>query len=80
MAEFIVKTAHQWKSCTEELPEVGKSVEVLCTMITQASLVSTEPKQMWNQDQDMSEAQTEVKLWRDIEQATGYPMPEAVLD
>lgn len=71
MSEFIVKTAETWKSVTEELPEIGTTVEVLCTMITQASLVSLEPKQMWNQDQDMSEAQTEVKLWRAHEQVKG---------
>lgn len=64
MSEFIVKTTQEWHSCTESLPEVGKTVEVLCTMITKASLVGTEPKEMWQQEQEMSEAQTEVKLWR----------------
>ena len=70
MSEFIVKTAQQWKSATEELPEVGKTVEVLCTMITKASLVGLDPKQMWQQEGTMDDAQTEVKLWREIEQDT----------
>ena len=65
MSEFIVKTAHDWKHSGEELPEIGKTVEVLCTMITKASLVGTEPTQQWMQEGDMSEAQTEVKLWRE---------------
>lgn len=67
MGEFIVKTQQEWHSITESLPEVGKTVEVLCTMVTKASLLSADPKQMWNQEQDMSEAQTEVKLWRELE-------------
>jgi len=70
MSEFIVKTAQQWKSATEELPEVGKTVEVLCTMITKASLVGLDPKQMWQQEGTMDDAQTEVKLWRELEQDT----------
>lgn len=73
MSEFIIKTTATWKSCTEELPPVGQSVEILATMITKASLVGTEPKQLWNQDEDMSEAQTEVKLWREIDE------PKAIL-
>ncbi len=68
MSEFIVKTAQDWRHCDEQLPEVGKTVEVLCTMITRASLVGTEPRNMWQQDQDYSEAQTEVKLWREIDE------------
>ena len=70
MSEFIVKTAQDYKSINEELPEVGKTVEVLCTMITRASLVGLEPKQMWQQEGTMDEAQTEVKLWRELEQDT----------
>ena len=69
MSEFIVKTAATWRATHEELPEIGKTVEVLATMITEASLVSTEPKQMWNQDQDLADAQIEVKLWRYVDDA-----------
>ena len=68
MSEFLVKTA-TWRATPEELPEIGKTVEVLATMITEASLVSTEPKQMWNQDQDLADAQIEVKLWRYVDDA-----------
>jgi len=68
MSEFIVKTADMWKHCGEELPPVGQTVEVLCTMITRASIVSLEPTQQWKQDQDVSEAVTEVKLWREIDE------------
>ncbi len=67
MSEFIVKTAKDWKHSETDLPEVGKTVEVLCTMITKASLVGTDPKQLWQQEQGMDEAQTEVKLWREID-------------
>ena len=67
MSEFIVKTQADWQSVTEKLPEIGKTVEVLCTMVTKASLLSADPKQTWTQEQDMSEAHTEVKLWRECE-------------
>jgi|GEM_PF-7043466 len=71
MSEFIVKTTQAWKSATEELPEIGKTVEVLATMITKASLVGTDPKQMWNQDEEMAEANVEVKLWRYLDEPQG---------
>lgn len=67
MSEFIVKTTAEWHSATESLPEIGKTVEVLATMITKASLLSTDPKQMWQQEQDAADAQTEVKLWRECD-------------
>lgn len=73
MSEFILKTAQEWHSIEEKLPEIGKQVEVLCTMITKASLLSTDPKQMWNQEQDISEALTEVKLWRECEPTQEIP-------
>lgn len=69
MSEFIVKTAQDWHSISESLPEVGKPVEVLCTMITRASLLTADPKQTWTQEQDISEAHTEVKLWREIDES-----------
>lgn len=65
MSEFIVKTVEEWKSATEELPPIGKPIEVLCTMITKASLVSTEPMPQWKQEEN-AEMATEVKLWREI--------------
>lgn len=67
MSEFIVKTQADWHNVIESLPDVGKTVEVLCTMITKASLLTVDPKQTWTQEQDMSEAETEVKLWRECE-------------
>jgi hypothetical protein len=69
MSEFIVKTTQTWKPLHEELPEIGKSVEVLCTMTTKASLISADP-QLWQQDGTMDDAHTEVKLWREIEPTT----------
>lgn len=66
MSEFILKTQHEYKNITEELPPIGKPVEVLCTMITRASLVGTEPKPLWQQEPD-AEMETEVKVWREID-------------
>lgn len=66
MSEFIVKTEKEWKHINEALPEIGKTIEVLCTMITKASLNSCDPVQ-WEQKQDITEAYTEVKLWREID-------------
>lgn len=62
MSEFIVKLPHEWKNVAEDLPELGKRVEVLCTIITDASLVGTEPKCLWRQECDTLEV--DVKLWR----------------
>ncbi len=64
MSEFIVKTAQEWKHAGEDLPEIGKTVQVLCTMITKATLVSTEPDQTWKQEEG-AEMETTVKLWRE---------------
>lgn len=66
MSEFIVKTVQDWHHCNEKLPEIGQTVEVLATMITRASLVGTDPQSVWAQEQEMQDAQTEVKLWREI--------------
>lgn len=70
MSEFIVKTPGEWKVMKDELPEIGKPIEVLCTMITRASLVGTEPTPQWMQEEG-AEMMTDVKLWRECEQAKG---------
>lgn len=67
MSEFILRTAEDWKHASEELPPIGKPIEVLCTMITRASLVGTEPTPMWKQEEG-SDMATDVKLWRECEQ------------
>ena len=64
MTEYRLQTEDGWNYIGESLPPLNESVEVLCTMITKASLISLEPKDMWQQDQEMSEASVEVKLWR----------------
>lgn len=71
MSEYIIKTVKDYKHLDDGLPEIGKTVEVLCTMVTKASLVGTDPKQMWQQEGTMDEAQTEVKLWREIDDVKG---------
>lgn len=65
MSEFILKTQNDYKNVTEELPPIGKPVEVLCTMITRASLVGTEPKPLWQQEEG-AEMETDVKVWREL--------------
>ena len=40
MNEFIMKTKHAWHHAAEDLPPIGQVVEVLCTIITKASLLS----------------------------------------
>jgi len=70
MSEFMLKTVNEYKNIAEELPPIGKPVEVLCTMITQACLVGTEPKPLWQQVEG-SEMETDVKVWRELPE----PMP-----
>ena len=82
MSEFIVKTLDDWKSDSESLPAIGKPIEVLCTMITRASLVATEPVLQWKQEEG-AEMETVVKLWREVDErqvceVESPPAPEAV--
>lgn len=68
MTEFNFKTiAEDYKLVSEQLPETGKQIEVLCTMITKAKLVNVDPIQ-WEHVPD-SQMNSEVKLWRDIQEA-----------
>ncbi len=67
MTEFNFKTVEEdYKLASEELPESGKTIQVLCTMVTKAKIVSVDPLQ-WEHIQD-SPMNTEVKLWRHIEE------------
>ena len=74
MSEFILKTEKTWRNATEDLPPIGQVVEVLCTMTTKASLLSTDPN-MWNQES--TELHTEVKLWRETE--AGMPIDSPIV-
>ena len=67
MSEYIIRVEGEWKSVADAMPEQGETVDVVCAMVTQASVLSMQPKPMWNQDQDISEAKTDVILWRKID-------------
>lgn len=64
MSEFIVKTLRDWKHINQSLPEIGKTVTILATYITKATLVGTEPQALW-MPEDGAEALVDVKLWRE---------------
>ena len=67
MSEFIFRSANDYKNINEELPPIGKTIEVLCTMITKATLTGVEPNAQWTQVAG-ADMLTDVKLWREIDE------------
>jgi len=61
----------------DALPEMDKEIEVLCSFITRAKLVSVDPEPHWQQTENAVPS-IEMKLWRPIDeqQPPAEPVPD----